>query len=269
MPEPPDGEFGFLADEPREIPSFVAPGPGPFAQELGPFRNDVLEPFAAPVDDPPIAVSPDAATPPDVPTRSKSREIVFVTLAAAVSGIVTLGVLIARTSPAAEVAAAAVTATPRPATPVSASIHRWTAANGATWIGDSKNAVAFELESDDTVGVWMRTVRPVLVVRCIAGAIEAFVFTSSAARIEPLTSDHTVRVSFDDGGDLTERWGDSEEHDALFAPDGAAFVRQLLNARVVRFGFTPHNATPVTARFNVAGLAGFMEPATRQCGATR
>jgi hypothetical protein len=153
-----------------------------------------------------------------------------------------------------------------PAAPASAA--SWTTANSATWAGDTKNAIAFEVESDNNIGVWMRTVRPVLVVRCTAGAIEAFVFTASAARIEPQTDDHTVTFSFDSASEVTERWKDSEEHDALFAPEGAPFVRQLLNARVLRFGFTPHNATPVTAQFNVAGLSGIMEPAKRQCGPT-
>ena len=75
-----------------------------------------------------------------------------------------------------------------------------------------------------------------------------------------------MQVSVDGATQVTDHWRDSEEHDALFAPDGAAFVRQLLAARTLRFGFNPHNAAPVTAEFNVAGLSTMLAPLSRQCG---
>ena len=214
--------------------------------------------------------TPVSAAPSEPPARSKRRDIVFVTLAAAVSGVLTLGWLLARSAPGAEVAVAAATgstsATAVPAEKPARSAHKWNSANSAVWAGDLKSAIAFELEAENPVGVWMRTVRPALVVRCSAGTIEAFVFTASAARIEPQTDDHTVQVSFDGASESTDRWRDSEEHDALFAPDGVAFVRQLLAARVMRFGFTPHNAAPASVEFNVAGLSAALAPASRQCG---
>jgi hypothetical protein len=64
----------------------------------------------------------------------------------------------------------------------------------------------------------MNYVRPLLVVRCMKKT-EAFVYTGSALRIEPNTEDHTVSFRFDDEPARTERWPDSAEHDALFAPD--------------------------------------------------
>jgi hypothetical protein len=220
-----------------------------------------------------FGASPDA-TRAGASERSKRRDIVSVTLAAAISGILTLGWLLARTAPGAEVTVAAATesipptaaSAAKPAVRDSAPARQWTAANSTVWAGDLKNAVAFELEAENTVGIWMRTVRPALIVRCTRGAVEVFVFTASAARIEPQNDDHTVQVSFDGASETTGRWRDSEEHDALFAPDGGAFVQQLLSARVLRFGFTPHNASPVNANFNVAGLSGILAPAARQCG---
>ena len=55
---------------------------------------------------PTAAVAPD----PERPVRSNRREIVFVTLAAAIGGVVTLGWLLARTAPRPEVSVAASTA---------------------------------------------------------------------------------------------------------------------------------------------------------------
>ncbi len=142
---------------------------------------------------------------------------------------------------------------------------RWNSTN-RDWVGNQRKAVAFELPAENKVAVWQRHVQLTLVVRCVANRIDAFVFTQSAAKMEPQDGDHTVRIAFDDGAESVERWPDSDEHDALFAPDGAAFVRRLAAAQTMQFGFTPHNATPVAADFNVAGLAGVMESSAKQCG---
>jgi antibiotic biosynthesis monooxygenase (ABM) superfamily enzyme len=103
-------------------------------------------------------------------------------------------------------------------------------------------------------------------VRCQGGQVEPFVYTQSAARMEPQDGDHTVRVAFDDGPEVTERWPDSDEHDALFAKDSAAFAQQLATAQTLRFAFEPHNAPPASARFDVSGLSGLLSAAAKPCG---
>jgi hypothetical protein len=115
----------------------------------------------------------------------------------------------------------------------------------------------------------MRNVRPLLVVRCLARRMDVFVFTDSAAAMEAQDADHAVRIAFDDGPERTERWPDSEAHDALFAPDARALAQQLIRARTMRFGYTPHNAAPVSALFDVAGLAERISPAAAQCGGAK
>lgn len=246
---------GFALELPLEEASH--PGPEPAAFEL--CLDKALEPPAAP-----LATG-------DIPApvgRSRRRELMMITLAGVVGGAFTLALLMARAAPSLEVAAAPVVdAAGRPAGPTApAHTPGWTTANSAVWVGHEKHSAAFELQAENTVSIWMRTVRPTLVVRCASGRIEAFVFTASATKIEPQTDEHTVRFSFDGGADVTERWPDSEEHDALFAPDGASLARRIAGARVMRFGFTPHNAAPVTAQFHVAGLAGLIEPTARECG---
>ena len=110
----------------------------------------------------------------------------------------------------------------------------------------------------------MRTVRPALVVRCEKNVLDVFVFTDSAAKIEPDTLDHTVTMRLDDGEEASARWPDADTHDALFAPEGGALARRLAAARVLRFGFTPHNAEPVTMQFAVAGLAPLLARAAKE-----
>ena len=105
-----------------------------------------------------------------------------------------------------------------------------------------------------------------LVVRCENGHAEAFVFTQSAARMETQDGNHTVRVAFDAGAGVTERWPDSDDHDALFAPDGTAFARQFAQSHSLRFGFEPHNAPPATANFEVSGISELLRGSAKQCG---
>ena len=193
----------------------------------------------------------------------------MIAAAGVVGGAFTVALLMARgtSADAVGVAVAPVHAAPAKAAKAPAPhTGGWTTGNKTVWAGRERNSTAFEVAADNMVSIWMRTVRPTLVVRCVAGSLDAFVFTSSAVQIEPQTDDHTVRFSFDAGADVTERWPDSEEHDALFAPDGRAFVRRVAAARELRFGFKPHNAPAVTAHFTVAGLSTLIEPAARECG---
>ena len=146
---------------------------------------------------------------------------------------------------------------------------KWSQVTGGRWTGGNKKAVAFELQANNRIHIWTRDVTPLLIVRCQGGQVEPFVYTQSAARMELQDGDHTVRVAFDDGPEVTERWPDSDEHDALFAKDATAFAHQLATAQTLRFGFEPHNAPPASARFDVSGLNELLSASAKPCGWTR
>ena len=155
----------------------------------------------------------------------------------------------------------------RTAAPASVPVApKWRQVTGGRWTGGDRKSVAFELPANNRIHIWTRDVTPLLVVRCQGGQVEPFVYTQSAARMEPQDGDHTVRVAFDDGPEVTERWPDSDEHDALFAKDSAAFARQLATAQTMRFGFEPHNAPPASARFDVSGIHELLSAAGKPCG---
>lgn len=137
--------------------------------------------------------------------------------------------------------------------------------NGSTWLGSSKRGIALELAARNETPVWMRTVRPLLVVRCVGRRTDVFVFTDSAIAMEAKDPDHTVRIRLDDGPERVERWPDSSSHDALFAPDGKRLLAELSGAKSLAVSYTPHNAAPVTARFDVAGLMERLGSNTRYC----
>jgi len=230
----------------------------------------------------PIAASPFQPAAEPVPATSASsplpktglhqRELIAAVGAALVVAVLTLGMLMARGSSSTEVAAANRAENTRSRTSAAASTVaapdtvKWSTANQSHWTGNRRNSAAFELDAENLVPIWLRQVRPLLVVRCMSKTVEAFVITDSAMKIEPQTDDHTVTFRFDNEPEVRERWQDADDHNALFAPDGNAFTRRLLGAHRLRFGYTPHNVDSVTAEFHVTGLAALIHPVAKNCG---
>lgn len=199
------------------------------------------------------------------------RDLTIVALALIGAGAMTFALLLSReASGSRSVEAAAAPAAAFSVKPSAAgTAPGWSTKDRARWLGAARRSFAIDVAAAAPVAVWMKNVRPVLVVRCMAQGPEVFVFTDSAARIEPNTPDHTVRISLDGAPPISERWPDSADHDALFAPDGAAWITRLSQARTMTFGFTPHNSQAVTAEFRVDGLADILRPAARECGTKR
>jgi hypothetical protein len=211
---------------------------------------------------------PDSATPES--SGQVPRGEVTAALGAIIGGaLVTLAVLFGRGGAPDEAMVPHVDAAgimPSKAHVVPSAPGRWSNGSHSRWKSDRPKDLVLELPADNKVPVWMKSVRPMLVVRCMNKSTEVFVFTESAAQIETQDENHAVQIGFDGEPPSTERWPDSVEHDALFAPNGQAFARRLLNARTMNFAFSPHNAQPVQARFNVSGLRPLIEPAAKRCG---
>jgi hypothetical protein len=207
----------------------------------------------------PAAAAPEGppATPPDAPKRTMSM-VSLAVLAVAVVGGVAFTSLMMAARPGAHVRAAAAPAAAynaRPAapgaarTPVvvdSASAPKWTSKHQARWAGTTRKTAVMEVAAERPVAVWNDTVTPLLIVRCMDKRTDVFVYTETAARIEAEDENHTVKIALDD--------------------DAASLARRLMTAGTLRFSFTPHNAAPVTAVFNVHGLAEQLKPVAKHCG---
>lgn len=209
----------------------------------------------------PVVASPHTATP------------LMVTVVVAVlvcAGGLTFTMLNTRAT-AATMAPATAPMAARMAVPSAASVAAfsaptWSHAHAYRWVSNRPRSVAFELESIERVPVWTTTVRPMLVVRCLSRKTELFVYTETAARIESDDENHTVGLAFDDGPQSVERWPDSEEHDALFAPDSAALATRIASAHHLKFTFTPHNAQPATVNFDLNGADEVVANVRKTCG---
>jgi hypothetical protein len=144
-------------------------------------------------------------------------------------------------------------------------VMRWNQVKQSPWGRDGLRTVAFELPAEEDVRVWMKRVRPLLVVRCLSRNTEVFIVTSSAASYERNAGRHTVHVGFDDAEQSVEQWEDSVDSQQLFAPDGVGLARRIAEARTMTFQFTPFNASPVKAQFNVAGFDVHLEAVAKTC----
>ena len=225
----------------------------------------------------PASTVPPTASPTATPAAARKpafgkRELTIAVAVIVGGGLLVFAALAGRgTAPTTVVASTAapgkrVPAVERPSVPVRRATQAWTTTRRGYWTANQRHAAAFELPAENTVAIWMNYVRPLLVVRCMSKKTEAFVYTGSALRIEPNTEDHTVNFRFDDEPSHPEHWPDSAEHDALFAPDPVAFAHRVMSARTLRFGYTPHNAEPVEAVFEVSGLTDAFAPSAKDCG---
>jgi hypothetical protein len=113
-------------------------------------------------------------------TGFSSREIAMVLLALVGTGALTTMLLMSRGVASPEAAAAvpalttprtAATSTPAAMPTPPSSVSRWKTATSGKWLGNGRRSFAAELHADAHVPIWMRSVRPVLVVRCMAVSV--------------------------------------------------------------------------------------------------
>lgn len=262
-----------------ELPEKTAPDPLPTSAPAAPPVHQVTE------------RSSDAeATRAEVPIAANSEGRRLPRWALAVAGVLVLVVLatmmavgregIDKPEPASPSRAASSTApslaasntvpAPLPADPEpiieSEPTPTWVGARRATWARDGSRTIAFELAASNDVGVWMKRVQPLLIVRCLSRATEVFVATGSAASIEQQAGSHTVHIQFDDAEPVAQPWSDSVNSQELYAPDGVTLARRLARARTMRFGFTPYNSAPVVAEFDVSGFDQIVGLVAGTCG---
>jgi hypothetical protein len=224
--------------------------------------------------DAPVAAA--STVPPPAAAASRRQLTLIAAGVAGVAAVALTGFAMSGGSPSPAPTAAAVPAAdvkpaaPRtPAPPTASAVQSWSTDTRATWLGNRRRGAAFELLAENVVKTWSGPARPSLVVRCTSQSIEAFVVTGSPMKIVPRVEGKTVTIGLDGEPARAEEWIDSDDRTAVFAPDPAAFVQRLRQARTFDFGFSPHNSSDVVARFSVAGIDGLIGAASKECGAPK
>lgn len=247
-------------------PAPVVVPSAPAVAPVAPAKSDAQPPASDRQDpQPPVAVAA---------TSSNRGLIAVAAVAAVVIGAVVLMQLFrgsdARQEPSPAAAPAALTgggAAPRPSvsTVPRSAPEASAAAAQPRWTRSDSRIVEYKLPAEHEVSVWMTRVRPTLVVRCVSRETDVLVLMHSAASFEPQAGKHTVGIGFDAGAESKEQWLESDDSQALFAPDGVALARRIAASRVMRFGFTPHNAPPVVVDFDVRGFDALIGSVAKAC----
>ncbi len=103
-----------------------------------------------------------------------------------------------------------------------------------------------------------------LIVRCESGKINAFINWSSYLGLEQTP----VITRLGNGDAKNQKWPLSTDKKATFYPgDAGAFLEQLLTADRFVAQTTPYNESPITAVFELAGLAAAVKPLREVCPA--
>lgn len=222
---------------------------------------------AAPVSDESTPQPQPEQAPTERPQSAAAQWLLFAGIAVAVvSLVIALGVLRDEEAPPAETPPP-VAVTPPPAPDVeSTPPPAWTGSRHISRADDGSKSIVFTLAAGRDLPVWMSHARPALVVRCLYRRTDVFVALDTSTSYEDDADRRTVTIQWDDDPASTQRWGLSESGKELFAPDGMALVRRLAAARSLRFGFSPFNASPVTAEFLVEGFGDRAGLVARACG---
>ena len=135
---------------------------------------------------------------------------------------------------------------------------------------DGSPTVILGLRSTDTVHGWLETATPTLVVRCQEHKTSVYIVTGMAAQPgEGASSDaYPIELRFDEEKPTTQWWGQSTDNKGLgvwSSSKAIALSRRLAKANKLLFRFTPFNASPAIASFDLHGLDRLLPKVAHAC----
>lgn len=103
-----------------------------------------------------------------------------------------------------------------------------------------------------------------LVITCAENKTKVYV--AVASQVESTEYRSPVRLKFDDGPAIKERWGVSDGGEALFAPNGMALLRRLSRSKQFLFEYTPFRMSDRVIAFHLVGLNEQLPKIASACG---
>ena len=131
---------------------------------------------------------------------------------------------------------------------------------------DGSKTIFLTLQAQAPITIWLGEKTPELVVRCKESKTDVYVVTDTAAQPEYGSYDtYGVRIRIDDRPARLQRWSQSTDNVALFSSDPVTLAKQLSAGGRLRFEFTPFNASPAVAEFNLQGLRDVLPEVATTC----
>lgn len=142
-----------------------------------------------------------------------------------------------------------------------------------------RQTVDASIEADNDIQGWLQPTRPTLHVTCDGQESQVYIWTGTAASVEQdyegePPEEHKVIIRFDNNPSFGEGWIESNDHRGLFEAHETLegtdpthnLIVQMVQAKKLLFQFTPFNANPVIAHFDLQGLGQYIDEITKPCG---
>lgn len=143
---------------------------------------------------------------------------------------------------------------------------KWTE-NSSVNAMDNTKQVTLALKADNDIQSFIGSATPSLIIRCKENSTDAYVSLGTQVEVEYGETDSAkVRVKYDDGSPIGERWSKATSGDALFSPAANTFAKKLATSQTFMFEFTPFQKSAETVTFNVRGLDKHLGKVASACG---
>jgi hypothetical protein len=162
-----------------------------------------------------------------------------------------------------------------PSTPVSTGDPiRAAASSGGAWEivqksneMDGTKAAYVSVNSANEISGLVGSVRPTLTIQCAKHKPELVINVGGPLQSEYGQYDtYAVRVKFDNGKPLPQRWTGSTNNRAIFSPSPGQLIKQLSKTNTFYLEFTPFEKAETTVTFPVSGLKEKLTAVQDVCG---
>ena len=143
---------------------------------------------------------------------------------------------------------------------------KWIKIDSNSEMDDSKT-VSLILDANNYIDAYYnKSEKPTLIIRCKENKTEIYIRTNVSANPElGLYNEFTVRIRLDKNKPFKQRWGESTNGEALFAPRAIALAKKINKSKKMLFEFTPYNSNSQLAEFDVRGLEPYLKELADTC----
>ena len=103
---------------------------------------------------------------------------------------------------------------------------------------------------------------------CKSCKLNAQVYINIGVSVNPelgLYNKFTVRIRLDDNKLFKQRWSESTNGEALFAPSSILLAKKINKSKTMLVEFTPYSSNSQLAEFNVRGLEPYLKELANTC----
>lgn len=145
-----------------------------------------------------------------------------------------------------------------------ATADKWLFSSEVSALDDSTR-YTIQLDAENRIAAWLSNPTPTLIIRCQGRQYDVYIYVGT--QLDSTLDDEVfTRVRYGDNSPTTITMSESTTGEAMFFPDSTAAVRNLLAIDRLVVGFTPFNANPVEAIFDITGIKTAIQPLFDECG---